>query len=169
MLPGKWSTKEMLSEAEGTIATLAKKVTLLEDSTITVPLTFYVRKISQLKSLRCVKLIGTYTLLTHFSGYRLYLNCFFNTNQLVFFIGKIDTKNDKKLRWPLRCTVIVTIMNQNSTHAHIMKENDDVRVENNYDTVRLPSVFNITSAEIVRAVSNDRLLFKFDIVNINKY
>ena len=159
-------TNEKLSEAEGTIATLTEKVTLLENGTLTVPLIFYVHKVSQLKSLRNVKLIGTYTLLTHLNGYKLYLNCFATDSHLTFYIGKIDTKNDKKLRWPLRCTVIVTILNQNSTIVH-MKESSDVCVENN-DTVRIPNVFNITSAEIVRAVSYDRLQFKFDIVNINK-
>ena len=160
-------TKEKLSEAEGTIATLTEKVTLLENNMLTVPFTFYVHRLSQLEHLS--EIIGQYTFTTHMNGYKLYLKCSTsNNNCMVFYIGKIATENDNNLQWPLRCTVILTILDQNNDQVH-KTVNQDVCVKNNASVAIITYLFDLTSAEIVRAISNDRLLLKFDIVNVNKY
>ena len=157
-------TKEKLFEAEGTIATLTEKVTFLENSTLSVPSTFYVREISRLTNQ--LKLVGHYTLLTHEKGYRLRMMCIVTGNKLVFAIIKVNTENDGNLQWPLRCTVVISILNQTNNQPHIT-ERSDVCVENNNDTVTIPIVFYTTSARVLQAITNDRLLFRFDIVNLN--
>ena len=154
--------KEELSEAKETIATLTEKVTFLEDSTLSVPFTFYVREISRL-----AKLVCNYTLLTHQEGYRLGMMCIVVNKKLGFAIVKLDTENDRNLKWPLRCTAVITILNQNNNQVH-MTERSDVCVENNDDPVVIPIEFCTTSARVKQAVCNDRLLFRFDIVNLNK-
>ena len=158
-------TKEKFSKAEKTIAKLTEKVTFLENSTLSVPFTFYMREISRLTNQ--LKLVGIYTLLTDEKGYRLGMACIVISNKFKFGINKVDTENDGNLEWPLRCTVVISILNQNNNQPRIT-ERSDVCVENNNKTVTIPIVFNITSARAVQAITNDRLLFRFDIVNLNK-
>ena len=157
--------KEELSEAKETIATLTEKVTILEDSTLTVPFTFYVREISRLANQR--ELVCNYTILTHQEGYRLGMMCIVVNKKLGFGIVKLDTENDRNLEWPLRCTVVITILNQKYNQVHIT-ERSVVCVENDDDLVVIPIEFFIATARVKQAITNDRLLFRFDIVNLNQ-
>ena len=157
--------KEELSEAKETIATLTEKVTILEDSTLTVPFTFYVREISRLANQR--KLVCSYTILTHQEGYRLGMMCIVVNKKLGFGIVKLDTENDRNLELPLRCTVVISILNQNNNQVH-MTERSVVCVESDDDLVVIPIEFFIATTRVKQAVCNDRLLFRFDIVNLNK-
>ena len=154
------TTKAKLSEAERSMVYLMGKVNLLENNILMVPFTFYVDGFSQPKYPN--EVLGQFKFITHMNGYRLDLICTANNGCILFNIGKVATENDNNLRWPLRCKVIISILNQNNNQVH-MTMNTDVCIENIIVTILM---FDITAAEVVRAIANNRLLFKLDIVNV---
>lgn len=171
-------TKEKLLDAEQkfvraeeTIASLMTRVADLEDSTFMVPLTFSVHNFSQLEMK--AKAVGTYTLFTHTNGYKLRLTCAVSYNTLGFILQKADTENNQTLRWPLRCAVHLTLLNQAKDQNHI-KRSCCVHVENNSSITVLKQLFiKFTEVSERRSpsteyVCHDRLLFKVDIVQDQK-
>ena len=155
------ATKENFSNLEqkfaGIMSSLRGHTAVREGSTCTVPFTFYIYKFSELKNVR--KPIGHYILLIHPSGHKLRLFCIANNNHVVFVIKKIDN-ND--LPWPLRCTVIIAILNQDNNNVH-RTGRSDVCVENNDVTVPMGNMFDMSSEHLLSAVKNDMLLLTLDI------
>lgn len=170
------NAEEKLGKAEETTGILTAKVAELENCTMVVPLTFYLHEFRQLWNGN--KIVTQKTFFTHPNGYRLRLTCFVGSNILFFALQKINTKNDDDLQWPLKCTVNLSVVDQGDNRIHTRRNcmvsltkdsaSRDAFSMNDITTKTMLEKLRFGLRDVIAAVSNDKLLFKLDIVDINK-